>query len=222
MAFAPVFPRTFPGTFDRHAPAAAVAVDWWPVAGKTCVAAYQPKGAASLAASYSNLANPGTYDAAPGTAPSFDTSTGWTFNGSTQYLTTGVIITSGDWTMLVRFASGSTSGGVATGVMGNGGRFDLLSNWFASGVYYRNGNASNTTVSPSLASGVIGLTKANGYRNGTADVTLATDGQTYINPVLIGKANTFFGSVSVLAAVIYSATLTAGEVATVSAAMAAL
>ena len=45
------------------------ALSWWVVAGKTCVAAYEPLGAASLAASYVNLANPGTYDATPGTTP---------------------------------------------------------------------------------------------------------------------------------------------------------
>jgi hypothetical protein len=54
------------------------ATPWWYVAGQTCVAAYQPIGAPSLAASYVILANPGTYDAAPGVAPTFDAATGWT------------------------------------------------------------------------------------------------------------------------------------------------
>ena len=50
--------------------------------------AYQPKGAASLAASYFNLANPGTYNAAPGTAPSL----GQRLTGgrSTQLILSGV------------------------------------------------------------------------------------------------------------------------------------
>ena len=73
------------------------------MAGETCIAAYQPKGAADLAASYVNLITPGTYNAAPGTAPTFDAATGWTFNGSTQYLTTGVVPASG-YSMLVRVA----------------------------------------------------------------------------------------------------------------------
>jgi hypothetical protein len=91
MAFAPIFQRPFSSPFDRRA--AAAAVPWWlagGVAAANAIAVYQPKGAADLAASYVNLANPGTYDAAPGTAPTFDAATGWTFNGSTQYLTTGV------------------------------------------------------------------------------------------------------------------------------------
>ena len=56
------------------------------IAKANCIAAYQPKGAASLAASYVNLVTPGTYDAAPGTAPTFDSALGWTFDGTSQYL----------------------------------------------------------------------------------------------------------------------------------------
>jgi hypothetical protein len=63
------------------------AADWWSVGGHTAVAAYQAIGAASYAASLVNLANPSTYDAVDGVAPSWDAGTGWTFNGSTQYLT---------------------------------------------------------------------------------------------------------------------------------------
>lgn len=49
MTFGAVFQRPFPPVFDRGLDAAAAAAGWWVVAGKTCVAAYQPKGAASLA-----------------------------------------------------------------------------------------------------------------------------------------------------------------------------
>lgn len=76
--------------------AGVVSVTPWYLAGgitaAQCMAAYQPKGAASLAASYTNLANVGTYTAAPGTAPAFATATGWTFNGATnnRYLETGI------------------------------------------------------------------------------------------------------------------------------------
>lgn len=77
--------------------AAAAAASWWLAGGidpANCIAAYRAKGAASLAASYDNLAAPGngladgTYDLTLGVAPTFDAATGWTFNGSTQWLTT--------------------------------------------------------------------------------------------------------------------------------------
>ena len=103
-----------------------MASGWWDADGTIsgCVAAYQPIGAASLAASYSNLQNPGTYDAAPGTAPTFLAATGWTFNAATpQYLNTGVVPSSLNWTVIVRYSGnnslvaqvGAVSAGTSTG-----------------------------------------------------------------------------------------------------------
>jgi hypothetical protein len=66
---------------------------WWSAGGisaENCIAAFQPKGAASLAASYVNLASGGaTWDAATGNEPTFAAETGWTFNGSNDYLVVG-------------------------------------------------------------------------------------------------------------------------------------
>lgn len=77
---------------------------WWltpTIDPNEVVAVYQPKGAASLENSYKNLVN-GLLPAAPGVAPSWDFDNGWTFNGTTQYLVTGIVPT-GDYTILVRF-----------------------------------------------------------------------------------------------------------------------
>lgn len=60
------------------------------VAKATCLAAYQAIGAASLAESYVNLANPGTYNLSGGVAPTWAAETGWTFDGSSQYKLTGI------------------------------------------------------------------------------------------------------------------------------------
>jgi len=63
--------------------APAPAVSWYlagEVSAANCVAAYQPIGAASYAASKSNLANPGTYDLTESNgAVSWDAETGWSF-----------------------------------------------------------------------------------------------------------------------------------------------
>lgn len=69
-----------------------MASGWWDASGTIsgCVAAYQPIGAASLAASYVNLQNPGTYDLTVGSAVGFDTDYGWTFDGTSRYLRTGI------------------------------------------------------------------------------------------------------------------------------------
>lgn len=77
---------------------------WWltpTIDPNEVVAVYQPKGAASQADSYKNLVN-GLLPAAPGVAPSWDFDNGWTFNGTTQYLTTAIVPT-GAYTILVRF-----------------------------------------------------------------------------------------------------------------------
>lgn len=75
------------GISVRESGVAVAASNWWEVAGKTCVAAYQAKGAASYAASKVNLAGAGTYDLVDGTTyPTWDTALGWICNG--QYLVT--------------------------------------------------------------------------------------------------------------------------------------
>ena len=66
---------------------------WWQISGVETgdiVAVYQPIGADTLAKSYLNLVNPGTNDANPIVAPSWDTTIGWTFSG-TEHLTTGIV-----------------------------------------------------------------------------------------------------------------------------------
>lgn len=86
----------------------AAASDWWQVAGQTCVAAYQPIGAASLAASYVNLANPGTYDAAPGVAPTL-VAGGWQRDNNNQYLNTGIVPLARTWSYIIRYSDANTT-----------------------------------------------------------------------------------------------------------------
>jgi hypothetical protein len=65
---------------------------WWLAGGihpSQVVAAYQPKGAVDLAASYVNLANPGTYDAIPIAAPTLSDN-GWLGSGDAA-LNTGIV-----------------------------------------------------------------------------------------------------------------------------------
>jgi hypothetical protein len=88
---------------------ASAATPWYlagGIAAANCLAAFQPKGAASLAASYVNLATSGaTWDCtAPVAAPTFAAATGWTFTG-TQYLLVGsaAIATATPLTMICLF-----------------------------------------------------------------------------------------------------------------------
>jgi len=78
---------------------------WWDLNGtiKSCVAAYQPVGAADYAASKVNLLNPGTYNLSDGVAyPDWASATGWTFEkDKSEYLDTGITIVGG-YTIIVR------------------------------------------------------------------------------------------------------------------------
>ncbi len=197
------------------------AADWWAVAGKTCVAAYQPIGAASLAASYVNLANPGTYNAAPGTAPTWASATGWTFNGTTQYLTTG-IVPSASWSMFIRFSS-ATVGGIGAYIDPTN-CFYLRPNRLGARTY---ANGAGYSVSGAQTSGVMAMAGKNAYLNGATDGTIPAGGS---NTAAIGIGVLdltsfpvrFFYTGSIQAFAVYSDTLSGAEVAGVSAAMAAL
>jgi hypothetical protein len=71
-----------------------------------CVGAYQAIGAPSLSVSYTNLAHPGSHNLTLGTAPSLNPVYGWVFTG-TQYLKTGIIVNSSNWSAIIRFSNGN-------------------------------------------------------------------------------------------------------------------
>jgi len=209
-----------------RAPASAAVAGWWEVAGKTCVAAYQPKGAASLAASYVNLAQPGVNDAAPGNAPTFATATGWTFvAANSQYLTTGIVQPgSTSWSTFVRF---SGSDGVLVGARND---------YYLQSFHLRitsSGNRSdvrlgNTATSFAyMSSGVWGYAGTAEYLNGLSRGTVVQGPVPTGIAMTIGAENGVTGMFlyfngTVAAVAVYSDALTAGEAGTLSTAMAEL
>ena len=200
--------------------------NWWePTTGSyTVVAAYQAKGAASLAASYVNLANPGTNDLTVGTAPTFDTSTGWTFNGSSNYLKTGVIPNS-DYTVFVRFSSGSGCLiGTTSTAFGEAPIFALRQfpadrNWYNNGDRYQ----GNTWTS-----GVMCTAGKVAYRDGTSQGSISGGSNTWSYQFTVGARNLINGGCdqyltgNIQAVAIYSTTLDATQVAEITTNMAAL
>jgi hypothetical protein len=189
------------------------------------VAVYQPKGAASLAASYVNLVNPGTYNAAPGTAPTFAEATGWTFAAaSTQYLTTGIVPASG-WSMLVRF-SGVSNNGALAGAWTSGGNtyFYLLPNNTSDSKHYYGGGTFLGV--PGLHTvGVMAIAGVTGYLNGVSDATMTAWSGTATRQITIGAFNagaspSFFLSGNIQAIAICSSVQSAGQIAAASAAVA--
>lgn len=196
---------------------------WWLAGGvssSACIAAYQAKGAASQAASYINLANPGTYNLTLGVAPAWDTTNGWTFDGTSMYLRTGVIPLY-TWSILVRFAG--LSGSDAR--MGASSYFVIAPRFYGS-TFYQNGGGS-LTVAGNFVDGVMGMAAKNAYLN-DALVGVISAGTT--NPdmeIYIGARN-FVGSPNqpiagkILAAGIWNVQLTGNQVSAVTNAMNAL
>lgn len=80
--------------------------NWWLPTGITAsdvVCAYKAEGASSLAASYSNINNPGTQDAIAIVPPTWDAVNGWKFNGNDQYLDTGTEPAS-TWSVICKYS----------------------------------------------------------------------------------------------------------------------
>lgn len=156
---------------------------WWAAGGcgAICVRAYQPVGAASLAASYSNLVNPGTNNAAPGVAPTWDAVNGWTFNGTSQYLTTGSIPTVNS-SIILRF----TTNGTLASQCGDGSNFfgwegDTLK------VYHEKGGFELSGLIGS--SGTLAIAAQKGYINAVEDKTIGAGTGIPNREIFIGARN---------------------------------
>jgi len=195
---------------------------WWALYGQTVVAAYQPKGAASLAASYVNLANPGVNDASAGVAPTLDAS-GWVFNGSTQYLTTGIVPASG-YTMIVRF-SDATANASFRAMIGSLSptlqRFYIDPNRTSVGILYAAGGS--VTVASGIDNGVLAIAGQSAYRNGVLDGAIPAS-TISAAAIYIGARNNngvadVFRVCKIQAVAIYSTTLSDSEVAMITARM---
>jgi hypothetical protein len=205
---------------------AASSGDYW--SGLSGVwAAYEPKGAASLAASYTDKSG-NNNDAGVGVAPAWDATNGWKFNGSTQYLTTTFLAAADQsqailvqYTNLVSANYDYLAGAwtAATGAvfgLGNGQTGTMI---------YRNGNF--VEVASRLAAGNLAISGTRGYRNGIAEgAAIASIGALshtcYIGALHANGSPGNFASVYIQALVICSATNTAQQIRTAAIAMAAL
>jgi hypothetical protein len=200
------------------------------IAAANCLAAYKAIGAADLAASYVNLANPGTYDITASAAPTFAAATGWTFDGASQWLITGKTIVNDarNYSMLARFSGVTGSTGYMCGFyIATPWSFTMTPNRTAARRYFNGGAA--LAVAAVSASGVIGIAGDQAYIDGAVDGTITTGTGTTNMPIFIGaNANneagarhTYFAG-NIQAFVIYDAILTPAQVIAVTNAMAAL
>ena len=214
---------------------ASGAVDWWLAGGisaANCIAAYQAKGAASLAASYVNLANPGTYDAAPGVAPTWVSGTGWTFNGSNQYLETGIVPDNDQsWSVFCQFDNGALNLLRSLIALDDGsGKQFILRHYQSDKTVY--GNGSFVFVASPIASGNLGISGNQGYKNGISDGlpiaagagSIAEDLDLYIaaQRQQHGSGVDAYFSGDIVSVSIYNIVLSVSQITAVTNAMAAL
>lgn len=212
-----------------------VAPSWYLVAGKTCEAAYQFKGAASQSASYVNLTSNAAFNATTDAAPAWDAGVGLTFDGTTQYLNTNCIPAADQsWSWIIAFNTSTVDSGYR----------HICGNWDAAVSalatcspcfsqdwrLYRYHNYS--IVSAAISAGVMCVAGTQGYLNGNSDGDPLTAGSATLGEFYIGAANINIGyagdspggftACNVTAFAMYSAILSGAEAATVSAAMALL
>ncbi len=190
---------------------------------------YQPTVAASLAASYTNLIAPGTNDAAPGVAPTWNATDGWIFNGSTQYLTTGILPNTGG-TYLIQFTSISGATSCLFASDPTGGSDDqrvMILPLLSSTIDYWNGGRAGATQTPTITGGILAMAGNKAYRNGTDEgVTLpAWIGSASTKQIYIGARNNadtadLFLTGKVQAFAKWSTTLTAPQMAAIAFALA--
>lgn len=211
---------------------------WWLAGGipaANCIAAYQPKRAASYAASKVNLANPGTYDATEGVAPSWSSAVGWTFNGSSQYLDTGIVIPAGGKVYSFFEYSSDVDGAYDMSIWGATASSDavylrIIHNYLSGTrvLYQWYLNYNRTPKNPSGTFAMCGnATNCQCYFNGAADGSPFSHGWpgAFLS-IYLGAIHKTTGPVygigKLHAFAVYNTTLTAAQVAAIHAAVTAL
>ena len=210
---------------------AAATADWWlsgGVSAANAIAVYQPIGAASLAASYTNLANPGTYDATVvAVAPTWNATNGWIRTGSSGALDSGVTPTSSAWSMIMRFSNYSASPNyryIGRTVTGRNFAFALEEPTNQFGYY----NSGGLLKSGTLSTGTLAIAGQTGYKNGVSQGAIpaawtgSVTGSIYLLTCFGLTAINVPTQIYVQSFAIYDTTLSAGQVAAISSAMSAL
>lgn len=189
----------------------------------TVIAAWQPKGAASLSDSYVNIANPGTHDLTVGNAPNWDAVNGQKYTAaSSHYLKTGIIPTA-NTSVIIRISNGVV-GGIFFGSDDSGiTRYLLLS----MGVLMHGSNTGIIALSPAISDGVLGVSGNKGYVNGVEVGDLSGWSGTSTMPMYIGCRNSagtanLFSTFYLQAAMVTTTSLTALQQKIIAAQMASL
>ena len=213
------------GYYTMSGGGAAVAVPWYlsgGVSASDCVGAYKAKGAASLAASKVNLANPGTYDLSSTADPTFDTTTGWYFIAG-KHLQTGITPTS-TYSFVGRLNGVEVSAWRSIcGLWSEAGKYNIA--WNGSNWYINIGNSEVNSTS-TATSGVFAIVNRYLYVDAVKKTSQAGAGANSLTFSMgAPTAGAGYGNNCVeycLAFALYSSVLTEEQLSAITTAMNAL
>lgn len=147
---------------------------WWNLNGAitSCVAAYQPIGAASYAASLSNLNNPGTNDAVALIAPEWDATNGWKF--SSDALETNIVPSDG-YSVIIRYSNAvnNSSSFMLSSLNPTPACYFELDPYLSSNMRFLYGNKAPAVSNGGKDNGVMAMTNVYGYYNGSPVVNFS-------------------------------------------------
>lgn len=223
MTFGSSFGRTFSPTFHPKSQAKAGG-NWWLAGGvnpTNCVAAYQPKRAASYDASLTNLANPGTYTCyrTYGTE-GFDEDYGWLIAAYKQRIATQAPITDPSSRTIIVYGKKKGYGRVFDNNPSNNIRHNY--NQYS---YVNNGSTTALTTTMALDTEYIVALSANGFYLNGSFVNATTLGSTPADSVTVIGNNLTGGLASeyyISACAIYNNNLTSAQIEAITAALYAL
>ncbi|MBN1261077.1 MAG: hypothetical protein JXB35_10390 [Anaerolineae bacterium] len=203
----------------------AAATPWWLADGETPLIAYQPKGAASKAASLINLANPGTYNGVEIGSLVWDAASGWTGTAadSDSVVDTGLVWTA-NYMMFIQFSNWTSTGNLV-GVQGGTSQYVFLASYSGPTFYYCNGGTSFKTGTVASA-GNYAMGGGNAYYNGVPDASGLGGTMPLLSLSILGKkmAGVYddCATASVQAFAVYSGVLSGATIASIATRMAAL
>lgn len=197
------------------------------ISASNCIGAYAAKGSASQAASYINLANPGTYDLTEGKAPSWNTATGWTFTAaSMEYLKTGIIPNVG-WSMIIRISMSGNGAYIPCGNSdGTNGLF-IFPRYVDGKHYYSNGATLLSVAGAISTDTTMSISALDAYLSGASDGTIGgtnvrANVQLYVGAMNTSGATGNYMTGNLLALSIYNTALTPTQMSSLHTAMMAL
>ena len=190
---------------------------WWDLEDGSCLGAWQALGGVeSLEESKLDLTENG-HDLYGGVDPGWDNVNGWSWNGSTQFLQTGITLQA-NYTIIYRFTGVATTYGAVMGVFRSGAAMCFYPDYY-NDYRYLYGYAYVDRGVAKLSSGILALAGEQPYLNGAPDGSpLATQWNSgNEDECYIGGANGGIAKSLCLhksqAAAIYNRKLTADEIA---------